>query len=160
MTQTSDRIGEGKRKEKKKKTPFDMQRIRGSGYKSSRSRELPSPAAMLTFANQGTVRRAPARLTILKLFSSSLICWARRGVSRLQVAMSPRRSYSPLGQVSWNWMRGLKTRLLGAAGVMEAPLESRNLPSGRKSSSPAIRTASERRLSDRVWSSGVLGALE
>ena len=163
MAQMSPRIGRGGKKKKiriKIRTPFEMQRIRGSGYKSSRSHELPSPTAMLAFAKEETVSWAPAQLTILKLFSSSLICWARRGVSRLQVAMSPRRSYSPLGHVSWNWMRGLKTRLLGAVGVMEAPLESRNRPSGRKSSSPAIRTASERRLSDRVWSSGVLGALE
>lgn len=38
--------------------------------------------------------------TILKLLSSSLICCARRGVNRLHVAISPRRSYSPLVQVS------------------------------------------------------------
>ena len=66
-------------------------------------------------------------LTILKVFSSSLICWASMGVRRLQVAISPRRSYSPLGQVSWKMMRGLKLMfrlmLRGVPGtLLESPL--------------------------------------
>lgn len=59
-------------------------------------------------------------LTILNVLISSFICWASRGVSRLQVAISPRLSYSPLGQVSWNWIRGLKTMFFvcGVIGVL------------------------------------------
>ena len=37
------------------------------------------------------------------------------GVNRLQVATSPRLSYSPLGHVSWKVMRGLKLTLYFAA---------------------------------------------
>lgn len=61
--------------------------------------------------------------TILNVFNSSLICWANKGVRRLHVAISPRLSYSPLGQVSWKVMRGLKLTLnfepeLGDAGAL------------------------------------------
>lgn len=49
--------------------------------------------------------------TILKLLSSSLICCASMGVRRLHVAISERRSYSWLGHVSWNTIRGLKVAL-------------------------------------------------
>lgn len=61
-------------------------------------------------------------LTILKVFSSSLICCASMGVKRLHVAISPRRSYSVLDQASWNWMRGLneidRTLPLGVLGML------------------------------------------
>lgn len=42
------------------------------------------------------------RRTISNSLSSSLVCWARRGVKRLHVAISPRRSYSLLFHVSMN----------------------------------------------------------
>jgi hypothetical protein len=69
---------------------------------------------------------AITRHTILKVLSSSLICWASVGVRRLQVAISPRRSYSPLGQVSWNWIRGLNVafRLTVPCGVEGTLFES------------------------------------
>lgn len=64
-------------------------------------------------------------LTILKLFSSSLICCASIGVKRLHVAISPRRSYSWLGHVSKNTIRGLKVALrftvpCGVPGLFES----------------------------------------
>jgi hypothetical protein len=47
------------------------------------------------------------------------------GVKRLQVAISPLRSYSPLGQVSWNWIRGLNVALrLDPCGVVGTLFES------------------------------------
>lgn len=61
-------------------------------------------------------------LTILKVLSSSLICCASMGVNRLQVAISPRRSYSWLGQVSWKTMRGENVALRLADGVLGALL--------------------------------------
>ena len=48
------------------------------------------------------------------------------GVKRLQVAMSPLRSYSKHPQVSWSWMVGLKVilraaRLRGVPGMLLEP---------------------------------------
>ena len=118
------------------RTPFEMQRLRESEYRFLTSRGPPSPVSLLALDQVHVEGRGGSKfLTILKLFSSSLICWARRGVNRLHVAMSPRRSYSPLGHVSWNWIRGLNTRLFGitACGVIGALFDSEvwNRPSER-----------------------------
>lgn len=50
------------------------------------------------------------------------------GVRRLHVAISPLRSYSPLGHVSWNWIRGLNVAFrlppCGVVGTLfESPLK-------------------------------------
>lgn len=81
--------------------PHGRSIIRKSGCRSSSSHELPSPTCSRLvdqshFIHQGLEDSR----TILNEFSSSLICCASMGVSRLHVAVSPRRSYSWLGQVS------------------------------------------------------------
>lgn len=93
---------------------------------------LPFPIKCISSYSPSSRRRN----TILKVFSSSLICWASMGVRRLHVAISPLRSYSPLGHVSWNCMRGLKLMLRapmlrGVPGILlESPLA--NLANERK----------------------------
>lgn len=80
--------------------------IKRSAYKSSSSHEPPFPTKHVSSVRRTTLVR-PGLLAILKLFSSSLICWASIGVKRLHVAISPRRSYSWLGHVSKKTIRGL-----------------------------------------------------
>lgn len=81
---------------------FRLARLKRSACISLSFRELPFPA----LASQHRGRPGPpcsglqATLTILNVLSSSLICCASIGVSRLHVATSPRRSYSWLGHVS------------------------------------------------------------
>ena len=71
--------------------------VRRSGYVVWILHELPSPMGRLADCE---LDANPKALTILNELSSSLICWASIGVRRLQVAMSPLRSYSVLDQTS------------------------------------------------------------
>ena len=73
--------------------------VRRSGCRSWNSRGLPFPLMPYQWTGY-RFSETGFGPTILNEFSSSLICCASKGVSRLQVATSPRRSYSWLGHVS------------------------------------------------------------
>jgi len=72
--------------------------FRRSAYKSLSSHEPPFPMTQVSQLPSHWADKSSH--TILKVFNSSLICWASIGVRRLQVAISPRRSYSWLAHVS------------------------------------------------------------
>ena len=71
------------------RTPFDMQRLRESEYRFFDVAGPPSPVPLLALDQFHVEGRRGSKIHDFEVVQFSLICWARRGVNRLHVAMSP-----------------------------------------------------------------------